>query len=71
MMQLVFLRLTHKKEPILINAINIKDILPAKKGGGSVISYDGEEDFVAVEETIDQIENALAGVGLLRKPANL
>ncbi len=69
MTALVFLLLKSQKQPILINAMSIRDIKPMSRGKGSFIIYD-DESSQAVDDSISDIITALNGMNLLRKPSN-
>ncbi len=65
----IILSLTCLRKKILIPLINISYMEEVKAGGKSRIVLDDEKIF-EVDEKIDQIETALSGLDLVRKPAN-
>lgn len=67
---MIFLELQWGKSKIVINAADIVVMFPAKKKGTTII-LDYDDLVYDVDDEIEQIIKSLAGLEMLRRPANL
>lgn len=67
---MIFLELQTGKSKIVINAADIVVMFPAKKKGTTII-LDYDDLVYDVDDDLEQIIKSLAGLEMLRRPANI